>query len=80
MKALFKIQNVACIDTEGFCCLFPYKGYVISLSTIFMPKDIAVLKNGEFINNRISSVEEAISIVDNLIKNSNNIKKDNNDY
>lgn len=69
MKELFLIQDVTATAVEGLYCFFPYKGHVISLSTIFMPKDIAILKNGIFISNRVSSVEEAISIVDNIIKN-----------
>jgi len=73
---MFKIVNVGNENIEG-CCYFDYKGYMISISTIFKPNNVAILKNGEFVVTDIINVEEAIAYVDMLLfKDSISLKKE----
>ena len=65
-----KIVNVGCEIIEANCA-FNYKGYVISISTIFTPHHVAILKDGEFVKNEINEVEEAIYYVDELTSKEN---------
>ena len=60
---MFDIQNVGGGHIEA-ACSFPYKGYVVSMSSIMMPKDVCILLNGDFVKNRLYSVEEAIKFID----------------
>ena len=70
---MFRIQNVAREDIVA-ACQFPYKGYTISMSSIFMPKDICILHNGDFVVQRVSSVEKAIDIVNHFVATENRNK------
>ena len=62
---MFKIQNVSGDDVVG-ATVFNYKDYVISMSTIFKPHDVAIIRHGEFIKTNISTVEEAIEFINNI--------------
>lgn len=59
-----KIVNVSNEPLKG-CCTFEYKGYIVSLSTVFPDKDIAVFKvdDSTFEAYGFDSVEHALNYI-----------------
>lgn len=62
---MFDMQNVSGEDVKATCS-FDYKGYVISMSSIFKPKDVSILLNEQFVGNKLASVQAAIGKIDEL--------------
>ncbi len=62
---MFDIQNVGGEEVIA-ACSFNYKSYVISMSTIFKPKSVCILRGGDFIKENLVSVQAAILEIDRL--------------
>lgn len=62
----FQIKDVGYEDIRG-CAAFEYRGYIVSMSNIFNPPNVAILRADDkrvFI--QVNTVEEAINAINSL--------------
>ena len=62
----FQIKDVCYEDIRG-CATFEYRGYIVRMSNIFNPPNVAILRADDkrvFI--QVNTVEEAINHINNL--------------
>ncbi len=62
----FQFKDVGYEDIRG-CATFEYRGYIVSMSNIFNPPGVAIMRHADpsfFMN--IATVEEAINAINSL--------------
>ena len=63
----FQIKDVGYEDIRG-CATFEYRGYIVSMSNIFIPPSVAILRADDkrvFI--QVNTVEEAINHINSMV-------------